>query len=308
MYIDWISTAIIGAAVFGMVNVIDSHLIAKRLPSFQTYLLIVGVLILLISISLAVLFPLPQNIGIWPLVMAALSGIIRTASVVIMLYIMKKEEVSLVIPITNTYPIAVALIAVPVLKETISYVQWIAIIIVVLGVLLASVRLGTGARIAWLGKTLFLLIGSSLLMAVADVMAKYALAYVSSWNMYWVSHLFLSGAFLSISLRSRIVRELMNSEKRNSSIIIAIFNEAMAVSSLVLFYWSMQRGPVSLVSAIFSSRPIFVFLYAVIISRFSHLLLERQSRKEALLLRFIAIALIVGGIVIMYLTQSMNHQ
>ena len=78
-------------------------------------------------------------------------------------------------------------------------------------------------------------------------------------------------------------------------------NEAMAVIALVLFYWSMQRGPVSLVAAIYSIRPVFVFLYAFIISRFSNMLLESRSSGEALALRFVAIALIVGGIAIIYL-------
>ncbi len=304
MHIDWVSTAVIGAAAFGMVNVIDSHLITKRMPSFQAYLFVVGVLILLFSILLAVLFPLPKGIGFFPLIMSILSGAIRTASVVIMLHVMKKEEVSLVVPITNIYPIIVAFIAVPVLGETINLMQWVAIIIVVLGVLLASVRLDSRSHLAWLGKPLILLIGSSVLMAVSDVMAKYALSYVSSWNMYWISHLCIAGAFLSISCRPWVVKGLMNSPQRNSAIIIAIFNEITAVTSLVLFYWSMQRGPVSLVSAIFSSRPIFVFLYALLISRFSNMLLERRGGGEALVLRFIATAMIVGGIVIMYLTKG----
>ncbi len=303
MAIDWVTAAVLSAAILGMVHVIDSHLISKRMPSLRAYLLLVGVLIFSISIAMAFLFPLPPNIGAWPLSVAVLSGMARAASVIIMLYLMKKEEVSLVIPVTNTYPIFVALIAIPTLNETVSYLQWLAIIIVVLGVLLASIRLETGARITWLRKPLLLLLASSILWAVSDVMTKYALEYVSAWNMYWISHLILPLAFFSVSLRPSVFKEIWNHDKRNSSFIMVTLNETVAVTALILFFWSMQKGPVSLVSAIYSSRPLFVFLYAVVISRFSNMLLERESTGGSLLLRFVAIAMIVGGIVIIYVTK-----
>ena len=303
MSLDWVTSAVISAAILGMAHVIDSHLISKRMPSFKTYLLVVGIFIFLVSITLAFLFPLPPNISVWPLSMAVLSGITRAASVIIMFYLMKKEEVSLVIPITNTYPIFVALIAIPTLKETINSLQWVAILIVVFGVLLASIRSRTGAQITWLGKPLILLAGSSILWAVSDIMTKYALNYMSTWNMYWISHLIIPIAFFSISLRPSVFREIMNFQKRKSSVLMVTLNETMAVAALILFYWSMQRGPVSLVSAIYSSRPLFVFLYAVIISRFSSFLLEEQTSTSTLLLRLIAISLIVGGVIIIYLTK-----
>lgn len=206
-------------------------------------------------------------------------------------------------PIANTYPIFVALIAIPTLNETMNSLQWVAIVIVVFGVLLTSVRLHTGTQITWLGKPLILLAVSSILWAISDIMTKYALEYISTWNMYWISHLVLPLAFFSISFRPSVFREIMSFQKRNSSLIMVTLNETMAVTALIIFYWSMQRGPVSLVSAIYSSRLLFVFLYAVIISRLSSFLLEEQTSSSTLLLRFIAISLIVGGIIIIYLTK-----
>jgi len=163
--------------------------------------------------------------------------------------------------------------------------------------------LQTGTQITWLVKPLILLTISSILTAISDIMTKYALDYISTWNMYWISHLILPLVFFSISFRPNVFREVMNLQKRSSSLIWLILSEMMAVTALILLYWSMQRGPVSLVSAVGSTRPLFVFLYAVIISRFSNFLLEEQTGRLALLLRFIAISLIVGGIIIIYLTK-----
>jgi drug/metabolite transporter (DMT)-like permease len=303
MSLDWVTSTVLVAAMLAVVNVIESHLISKRLPSFKAFLLLVGIFIFLFSIALAFFFPLPPNIGALPLSMAVLAGITRAASVMLMLRLMKKEEISVIIPIANTYPIFVALIAIPILNETINFLQWVAIVIVVIGVLLTSIRFHSITQISWLGKPLILLTISSILWAVSDIMTKYALEYISTWNMYWISHLILPLLFFSISFRPSVFREIMNYQKRNSSLILLTLSETIAVTALILYYWSMQTGPVSLVSAIGSSRPLFVFLYAVIISRFSSFLLEEHTSNLTLFLRFIAISFIVGGIIIIYLTK-----
>ena len=302
MSIDWISTAVLSAVVLSFVNVVDSHLISKRLPSFRAYLLPVGMVIFAWSLVLACLFPFPEDAATGPLLAAIMSGIIRAAAIVIMLYTMRREEVSRIVPIVNTYPIFVAVMAVPLLGEVLDYRQWLAIIIVVAGVVMVSLRKGQGSRATSTGKLLWLLIGASLMMAVSNVAAKYALGSFSPWHMYWISHFILSGVFLAIALRPQVMREFNNCRQRNSSIVIIFVNEIMAVTALILFYLAMQRGPVSLVSVIFSSRPLFVFLFAVIISRFSPVLLEWQMEKAMLILRFLAVLMIVGGVVLIYLS------
>ena len=215
---------------------------------------------------------------------------------------MKREEVSRVIPVVSTYPVFVAIIAVPLLGETLNYSQWIAIIIVVAGAAIVSTRRSPSGSTTWLGKAFFLLFGSSLLMAVGNVAAKYGLAYISFWNMYCINIFCMSGIFLLISLRPRILKELGNMKRRNSAIASLALNEILVVIGVVLLFWAMERGPVSLVSTIVSSRPIFVVIYALILSRTSPMFLEWHTNRRMLSLRLIAIAMIVSGIAIIYLT------
>jgi len=59
---------------------------------------------------------------------------------------------------------------------------------------------------------------------------------------------------------------------------------------------------VSLVSTILSSRPIFVVMFAFILSRILPTFLEWQPGKGMLALRLIATVMIVGGITIIYLS------
>ncbi len=302
MSVDWVSIAILSTAVLGLVNIFDSHLVSKRMPSLRAFLLPASIVILAYGLVLFYLFPLPEDIGIWPLTVTIASGIIRTISVTIMLYIMKKEEVSRIIPLVSTYPVFVAIMAVLFLGETLYYLQWIAIMIVVAGAVMVSARWSPGGSTTWLGASFFLLIGASLLMAVANVTAKYALAYVSFWNMYCIGAFCMSGLFLLISLRPHIFQEVGNMKQRASALTLVAVNETLVMIGAVLLFWAMERGPVSLVSTIVSSRSVFVVIYALILSRVSPIFLEWQYGRRMLTLRLIAITMIVGGIAIIYLT------
>jgi drug/metabolite transporter (DMT)-like permease len=302
MTMDWVSIAILGTIILGLVNIFDSHLIAKRMPSLRAYLLPVSIVIFIYSLITFCLFPLPEGVDTWPLVVAIASGILRATSVAILLYILKTEEVSWAIPLFHTYPVFVAIVAVPLLGETLGYLHWLAIIIVVTGAVIISAKRSPGGSNTWLGRSFFLLLAAGLLMAIADVASKYALGYISFWNMYWIGSFCLSGIYLLVTLRPSIFRELGSMPWRRPAMALIVVNETLAMIGIVLVFWAMESGPVSLVSTIAGSRPIFVFMLALILnSILPNFLLDRKSDRYALAIRLIATAMIAGGIAIIYL-------
>lgn len=302
MAIDWINTAILGTAALGFVHILDSHLISRRMPGLRAYLLPVGVIILIYSLVTFFIFPLPEGIGTWPLLVAITSGLLRSTALCILLYILKTEEVSWASPLFHTYPVFVAIMAMPLLGEVLGHMQWLAIVIVVAGALIISFKRSSSGSATWFGKPFFFLTGASLLMALADVSSKYALEYLSFWNIYWISSFCMSGIFLLVSLRPAVLREVINMTRRNSAMAMIAFNETLAMFGIVLIFRAMESGPVSMVSTISSSRPIFVFALALLINRFlPNFILEGQSSRGVLMIRLIAIAMIAGGIAIIYL-------
>ena len=298
---NWASVAILSTATFAVVNTIDSHLLSKRMPGLRVFMLPVSIFHLFYGLLLFYLVPLPEGIGILPVLVAVVSGIFRTIAVTIILYNLQREEVSRVIPVVYTYPIFVAIIAVLFMGETLGYLQWLAIIIVVAGAVMVSVRQSPSGFTIWLGKPLLLLFGSSLLFAMADITSKYALAYVSFWNMFSITAFCISGIFLLVSMRPHVLSQLTNMERRNSAIALLAFNETLAPVGIVLLFWALERGPVSLISTIASSRPVFVVIFALILSRILPEFTEWQPGKGMLALRLVAIAMIFGGITIIYL-------
>jgi len=299
--LTWINTAILAAAVLGAVNIIDSRLLSKLMPGLRAFLLPVGIIHLIYGSVLFTLFPLPEGTSILPIVVAVVSAVLRTGALSIMLYSLKRTEVSRVIPVVYTYPIFVAIIAVPLLGETLHYLEWLAIIIVVAGAVMVSAQQSPSGTTIWQGKPLLLLFSSGLLLALADIASKYALNYISSWNLFSVTACCVSGIFLLVSLRPHVIRQLSNMKEKNTAIGLLLLDEILAPIGILLTFWALERGPVSLVSTILSSRPIFVVIFALILSRISPMFLEWRPGKGRLPLRLIATAMIVGGIAIIHL-------
>jgi drug/metabolite transporter (DMT)-like permease len=301
--VNWTSVAILSAAIFGVINVIDSHLISKRMPSLRAFLLPLTFIHTFYGLLFLYLFPFPDGIGWWPLTVAFGSAIIRIAGATIMLYYMKKEEISRVVPIVYSYPIFVALIAMPLLGESLSYAQWLAIVIVVAGAVIISFRQSPFGSTHWLGKSFLALVGSSLLLAMADIASKYALTYVSFWNMFSVNAFCIVGVFSFVSFRPHIFRQLKNMKHRNRTLGLQMFNETLTPIAITTSYWALSKGPVSLVSTLVSTRPIFVVIYALILGRFlPNFLVKSVAGRVMMMLRLAAITMIVGGIAIIYLS------
>ncbi len=299
---SWINAAILSAATLGVVNIVDSYLLSKRMPGLRAFLLPVAIIYLIYGLILFALFPLPDDIPPLAMLAAIASSLLRTGAVTIMLYVMRKEEISRIIPVVYTYPIFVAIMAMPLLGESLGPLKWLAIVIVVAGAVMISVKQHPTGTTAWLSKPLLSLFGSSLCFATADIASKYALSYLSFWNLSWIGALCLSAIFLLASLRPHIWQQLSHMKQRNSSLGLIAFNETLAMVGIMLLLWAIERGPVSLVSTIIGSRPIFVVIFALILSRVVPTFLEWQPGKGILILRFVATAMIVGGITIIYLS------
>ena len=275
---NWAGTAILCAATQGTVSILDSHLASKRIPSFKSFLLLVSVMQLSAGLLFYYLFPLPERVGILPILAGLASGLLRAASISIMFYSLKKKEVTQVIPIIHTNPIFVAVLAVPLLGETLYFWHWLAIAIVVVGAVMVSMEKTPAGVTRWPVGTFVLLSISSLFYALANITAKYALNYISFWNSYSLGALGIAFVFLVASLRPHVIDEITSMPQRGSSLALFVFKEAVVLVGMLLLLWSIEMGPVSLVSTIVGSRPIFVVIYSMLLGwAFPNFLIKSAS-------------------------------
>jgi drug/metabolite transporter (DMT)-like permease len=300
--LNWASLAIGSAATFGMVNTIDSHLLSRRMPGLLAYLLPVGAIFLFFGCLGLFIFPFPEGAGAVPILAGVAGGLLRTSGVAITLFNLQKEEVSRVLPIINIYPIFVAVIAVPLMGDNLSYLQWLAIFIVAAGAIIVSSEKnptgGSGLR----GQTILLLMAGSLSLAGADIFTKYALRGITSWNTYSLSLLCMAVSFLALSARPAIFRQLADIEGKAPVFSLLTFNELLAQVAAALQFLALDGGPVSLVSTTLSTRPLFVAIYTVILGIIMPQFLIKPLSRRIMAVRFVATIMIVGGISIIYLS------
>jgi len=299
--LSWVYAALAAAAIAALVNVVDSHIISKRVPSLWSFLIPAGILHTIFGLILIGVFPLPSDVAAFPWFIAVLSAILRTGAVVLMLGTMRTEEVSRIIPVVHTYPVFVALIAVPALDETLSLLQWLAVFMVVGGAVLISIRRGGEGKKTRLRRSFTILLASSVLFGVANVASKYALGYISFWNMYSITGICLGLGFCLISVRPAVLGELRGLPGKAKIATLIFSNESLAFFGVVLSFMAMERGPISLASTVMAIRPLFVFVYALVLSVVLPAVLRERFTSRVVVLKIVSIGLIVGGVAIINL-------
>lgn len=290
----WAHAALTSAAIMAVVSIFDSHLVSRRFSDIRPFLLLLGAIHMAYGLVLAALMPLPAGVDSTAPGWAVLSSVIRTGAIIIVLDGLRHQEVSAVIPVVYSYPMFVAIIAFLVLGETLGWHQWLAVAVVASGAVLISVN--RGASRTRLGRRSALILISSPLFALADVTGKIALENVSFWNLFWIGAIVMSAVFLALSLRRSAVKGILASPDRNTAVGLVVLNEAIAPVGILISYWALQHGPVSLVSTLLSTRPLFVLLYASLLSLWAPNFLPWTGGRRLVVVRVLATLMIVAGI------------
>ncbi len=299
---DWISTALVSATMQAGVSIVDSHLLSRRMLKLRTFMLAMSVIQVFFSLALYLISPWNTNVPAAAFGWVAAATVAGTSGALLVLFVLQKEEVSKVVPITHVSPVFVAIIATVFLDEQLEWAKWLAIFIVVAGAMIITFERSGAGKVVSLKKPFLLLFLASLLGALGSIFTKQALEYLSFWNMYSMSILGTAIIMLSVSLRPHILRRWRYMDRRSSTLALVAGNEIAALSASVLYVRAVSLGPVSLVATIMGTRPVLVALFSILLSLVLPGFLMVLPDKRTMLLRLTAILLIVGGLSIISLS------
>jgi drug/metabolite transporter (DMT)-like permease len=301
--VSWIILAISSTIITALSNMLDGHLMARRMPGMRSYLIISGFLILPVSIILLIIFPLPSGPQV-PLavLMVFASAAASSTAAALTLNAMKSEDVARISPVISTSPVFIALLAIVFLGEAILWQQWLAIIAIVTGAILISFKWDSRGSAHFHLRPFLLLMFVSFLWAISGVTNKYALGYISFWNSASLIFMFSALIFMAIFLRKDVLRDIASLKKQKLTIGIVMGNQALLMTGATLSFWATQLGSVSLTSAILNSKPLFVFIFAAIVSRFAPgLIIHEKGNLKISAIKTTAVLLVVGGLAAMFL-------
>ena len=290
----WIFLAICSAASLGLANIAHKRLLDNYLDG-------VGALgagsILTRSICAAIVLLAvgwPVGASTQSVAIALLSGVSLGSGLLLLFLGLKLGEASRAVAVSQTNPILVALLAMAILGETITPLQWAAIALVVAGVALVSVE-SFGRGLLKLTPGLTALVGSSITLGLSFFLAKLVLTDLTPWEVFGLQEMGMVPAF-AVFGRPANWRRLFRGLRSGPGLATFVIGEGLLPQlAILLFLWSFNFGPVSLASAILATRPLFVFVVGTMLSWRTFGIMQESLRPSALAAKGSAILMIVGG-------------
>ena len=296
---EWTLLALASASTFAVVTVLDKRLISTNLPSLYSYYAWTGVGRLLWGVLVLGIAGISLGDSGSHVLVAVLAGLGWAGALALMSLGYHLEEASGVTAVSHTYPVVSALLAVTVLDEALVPGQWVAIVAVVAGAFLVSVRGSPVRGLPRLNVSFPVLVGSSLCFGLAFFGAKYALEEVSVWTMFSIRQLCMAAVFVVLAGKAGWREVPRVARDHNTLVLMLVAEFLLAHIATIFMLLATERGPVSLVATLSGTRPLFVFLYTITLSASWWRVLDEPLERAVLAQKAASIAIIVAGIVVL---------
>jgi len=290
---NWFIFALIAPIFWALVNVIDKFLVSKIFSKWYFFGLWMGIIAIPISVAIFLFF---NPLLIFPYsVISLFSGLMWGVFYFIYGKVLVDEEVSRATSLTFIAPLIVSILAGIFLKEVFTIPKYIGIILLVASGLLISHKKEKG-RIFFI-QSLKLILVMILIMSTTQVMDKFVSGKIGYWGLYfWNSiGIFLATApfFIAKKIRTAFVNSLKQTWRK--SLLNLGVAEVFAIIASLSYYIAVFLGPVSMVSALGSLQPSFVFVYIIFLSIFIPKFLKEEVNRYSILMKSVAIVFVILG-------------
>lgn len=297
---SWLLIALVGALLYASTNHIDKYLISKYLKSGE-----IGSLIIFSSIfgvfALPIIFfinPEVFSVTFFQAVFLTASGMMMVVALLFYFYALSEDEATNVVPFYQTIPIFAFALGYIILGETVSNLQMIASLFIIVGATVLSFEFGGGRQIRFKSKVVFFMLTASFLYALSGVIFKLVALDEGFWlSIFWslMGKVLLGGVFLAIIPMYR--NQFLVVLKENKVRILALnsFNEILTILADSLVSFATLLAPVALVLLAGGFQPVFVLLIGVFLTLFfPHISKESLSRGH-ITQKVVAIGVIMIG-------------
>ncbi|MCX7779143.1 MAG: EamA family transporter [Patescibacteria group bacterium] len=291
----WLFLTILAYFFSSIAATIDKFLISKKIPQSISYAFYIG------TLSILALFLIFIGGLVWPtfeyFLLSLLTGALFILSLIFFFEALRINEASRIVPLVGSFlPIFSLLLSFIFLEEKLTTFSLIACFFLILGSFLMSLRFNAGKNYFIQGWVFIIL--ASFLSALSFVLSKIIylrLPFLSGF--IWIrlgSFVFSLSLLLPKKIRSIICQSLKTTQPKTS--LLFLINQGVAVLYFVLLNVAISLNSVSLVNALQGIQYVFIFFFALIISKkFPHLFQE-ELEKKVIFQKIIAIILIFIGL------------
>ena len=292
----WVLPAIISPVIYAAVSIGDKLVLSRGKLPIRSMYLFVGLTQLTISAVILVVHGIPDAHA-FRILAAFGGGFVWGLALYGMFTGIQREEISRVMPVWQSSPIFAAILAVFFLGEAVTWAGWLGIFLVVGGAAAISIRrgdLGTGFV---LSPVFWILIAAAALVGAAQLLLKVSAKELDVWhNMAFRG----VGLYCSLGLQFTRMEHIRNLAafltRRRASLGLLATEGLGPFTGNYFLLLALQNGPVSLVSALLGTRPIFVLAGTLVLAMVAKGVLDDRMTRSDIFVKTASTCAVVGGI------------
>ncbi len=299
----WILAALANPFVFSIVTLVDKRVLSGFGLPFSSFNLWVGGSAGLFG-AIVLVTSFPSGVEFLVLAQAWSIGVLQAFTLIFMFWMLKREDPSRVLPAMGTSPIYVAVLAWVIFGESLSALQWLAVLLAVGGSVLASVQVksgGTGGLLVFQPMFLLLAVGA-VLMASSQLITKAIVDDLSTLHIVSIRGTGLFTVMWVAFARPDALKALGSFLKQPTRAPWLILAEGvMPFVGHLLITYAIGRGPVAVVSALGGARPIFVFSLTALGTWLAPTLVYEKFTRPNMLLKLLSALMVVAAVALISL-------
>ncbi len=293
---DWIVLSLLSAVSFSAYSIIQKRALQRQTCGIFAFGFWGAMLHLVIAVVILAVNPLSISWFSAPVLAMLAAGLLNVGFNLLINRMVQQGDVTRIVPVVDSYPVFIAIMAVLFLGESLTPIKWLAICLVVCGVLVASWHQALPGSRVRIGGPLFLLLAASFGIAVYSIVAKYALGHMSFWHAYALSSLASGPAFGMAVHAFRAWPQVQVAARRSGALALVWSANGMIFLAFITGLWAFELGPVSLSSAIMATRPVMIMVYVTFLGVLASRGLAERNTSGAILEKGTAATLVTVGI------------
>ncbi len=295
---SWILLSLLANVFFGLSVILDKFLNTKKIKSVYSFAVILNCIYLVFILITTYMQWNTFKFGNGAL-LSAMAGIFWFFMWIFFWKAMQNGEATRVSAIFFSQPIYSSIIGMFFFHETISILKWAGILIIVVGAVLSSIG-GESHKKEVRSAYLFALL-SALFSSVGNSISKYAMQDLPSLTVNCIAFYSSIPLYLFLLKNAEVRREIVSAFKNTSLLAQFSVRGLFGYMGIITFMSALSSGPISLVTAVSGTQPIFVLIFSVVISLLYPKVIHEEFGKKALPAKLSALFLTVLGILLISL-------
>lgn len=260
---DWVLLSLLSAVAFTALTIVQKRTLERHVNGAIVFNAVAALPQLGAAVVILLLSP-PDWTSTAVLIMLA-AGVVQASVWFLQGYAINREkDISRIVPVLDSHPLLVLIIAVLVLGEALTPLKWVAVMLVIAGAITASWHQALPGERIKVNRSFFAVLGAAVAMAVVTILFKLASTDLTIVQMVGLAWLVSAPIHLVMARTAHVGHEMRRVLGSIAAVRMIGITQVAFVIALFSGIAALTLGPVSLATAIMGTRPVMLLLWVVV--------------------------------------------